>query len=178
MTLDPVITWLVRIGLALLFASAAWHKSVDRQGFAASVDRYRLLPTWATRPVATALPALEIAVALGLLHGWTVKPAVALAVSLLGLYTVAMVINLRRGRRDLDCGCFGPSMRTPVHWGLVARNAALITATLAVALPSGDRTLGWVDLATLVCALIAGTLLWRAAGRLSTNSARLKGHLG
>lgn len=178
MTLDPVLVWIIRIALGLLFGVAAWHKLSDGRRFAATLERYRLLPAWAVRPAAVGLPVLELGIALGLWLDFTANAAAAAAMSLLGLYTLAMVVNLRRGRRDLDCGCLGPSRKTPVHGGLVARNLALMGAAVAAALPMGQRALGWVDFATLGCALIVIGLLWSAAQQLTANALPRGGDLG
>jgi len=43
---------------------------------------------------------------------------------LLALYTLAVVVNLARGRREIDCGCFGPAARQPLSAALVSLPAA------------------------------------------------------
>jgi len=149
MTLDPAVSWLLRVALSLLFARAAAHKLADVGAFRAAFEAYGVLPRrWAV-PAAAALIALECGIAAAL---WlpTVAPVAALgAAALLAAYGGAMGLNLARGRRDLDCGCSGPAQRQPIRWALVARNAALALAALASALPAGARALGWLDVPTI-----------------------------
>ncbi|WP_289141256.1 MauE/DoxX family redox-associated membrane protein [uncultured Brevibacillus sp.] len=45
---------------------------------------------------------------------------------LLILYSVAIAINLLRGRRDISCGCGGVAGNHPISWLLVLRNLLLM----------------------------------------------------
>ena len=58
---------------------------------------------------------------------------------LLSLYTAAIVLNLARGRRDIDCGCGGPGSRQTLHEWLVWRNLAYLTLALLALPPPLDR---------------------------------------
>jgi len=62
------------------------------------------------------------------------------AAGLLGLYALAMAINLFRGRNHIDCGCSGPSDRTQIiSWSLVKRNLVLVLLALfCVVAPTRD----------------------------------------
>lgn len=175
MTIDPAVAWSLRLGLSLLFASAAWHKLSDRPRFAAAVSAYELVPERASSWLSWILPAAETAIALGLLHpAWQRSAAVAAAGVLLA-YTAAIGINLARGRRRIDCGCFLSSSATPLSGGLVARNGALIVAASTLLLPVRARTLVWVDALTLIATLVTLSLLWMAAQRLSNTGPALRG---
>ena len=60
---DPLLTTLVQVSLALLFASTAWHKLRDLSAFEAVFMGYQLMPRLLV-PVATrALVAVEVAAA-------------------------------------------------------------------------------------------------------------------
>jgi Methylamine utilisation protein MauE len=65
-----------------------------------------------------------------------------------------MAINLMRGRTYIDCGCFDASLRQPLRWSLVVRNALLVLL-LAIAAQSRDAAQAW-DLFTLTMGVLAG----------------------
>lgn len=160
--IDPVVSVSLRCLLALLFASAAWHKASNPSRFASTLEGYRLLPSWLATAVTRVLPVLEITVAVVLLlplHRWYAWAGLG-AAALLVLYSVAILINLARGRRDIDCGCFGPTARVPLSGALIVRNSLLIVAATVVSLPLRVRSLLWMDAFTVVVVVAAATLLW------------------
>lgn len=165
--IDPAIELSLRIGLALLFAAAAWHKLSDRTRFAASLSAYELLPRRLLSPSAWLLPALECALSIGLLHAPTRAPAALASIALLAIYTGAIAVNLARGRRDIDCGCFATSAQVRLSPWLVARNLILIAASSLLVVPIGARAMIWVDLLTVAATVIALSLLWTATQRLA-----------
>jgi len=166
MSVDLVIAWALRVGLALLFVGAAWHKLSDRARFEAAIRAYALLPTRGSAPASWILPAVEGAIALALLVPPWQRYAAGAAVALLLLYTAAIAVNLARGRRRIDCGCFSSRSATPISGTLVARNGALIAAACLLLLPVRMRPLVWVDALTLITALATLLLLWGATQRL------------
>ena len=171
--IDPVISVALRCVLAALFATAAWHKATDLPRFRATLIAYRLLPPSLGRSVAALVPGLELAIAVGLLlpaYRWAAYAATAL----LGFYSVAIAVNLARGRRNIDCGCFGRAARMPLHEGLLARNALLIACAIAVPLPLRVRPLVWVDALTVGLLVTVTILLWVSFWRLR-QLARLRG---
>ena len=173
MIVDPVISLTARIGLALLFAAAAVHKGRDLAGFVRTIESYRLLPGALAPFVAPVFVGAEtLLVALLLLPRF--DPAGGLgAVLLLGAYSIAIGVNLARGRRDIDCGCLGPAGRQPISGRLLARNALLIAGGLVVAAPQGSRVLGWVDVVSVVGGVGMLVLLWSAGNRLGAASPAL-----
>ena len=152
----PAVHLFASCGLALVFAVSAASKMRSWPEFAGAVQNYRLLPSAAVRPFAYALPVVETAVAGGLLVGPTRPYAAATAVALLALFALAMGINIARGRRHIDCGCFRAAFRQPLSWWLVSRNAML--ASLAFLSAAGGtlvRPLGWLDIVTVAGAASA-----------------------
>ena len=72
--------------------------------------------------------------------------AAAPLVLLLAGFSMAMAVNLARGRL-VSCGCSGPTKSTPISWRLVARNALLAGAASTVvhaseAIPSASVSAG------------------------------------
>jgi hypothetical protein len=145
---DPIITMSAAVALAAVFAAAAVAKLRDLSIFAAVVQNFRMLPEFLARPFAYVLPPVELAVAVGLLveasRGW----AAAGAFALLAAFTVAIAVNLARGRREIDCGCFGTSHKQTLSGWLIGRNAALaLLAAICLGGPA-TRPTDWLDLLT------------------------------
>jgi hypothetical protein len=177
--LDPGIGSLIVVAFALLFAHAALNKWRNVAEFGAVLANYRLLPAWSVTAAAIAVPAVESAIALLLLASAT-RPAAAIAGAvLLVAYGGAIAINLRRGRRDLDCGCAGPADRRPIAAWMVWRNVVLAAAIAAASGPWSGRALGWVDLVTVGGGLAVLVLLYvtidRLLGRVMPRGAELRG---
>ena len=146
---DPIMTISAAAALAAVFAAAAVAKLRDLSIFAAVVQNFRILPEFLARPFAYVLPPVELAVAVGVLveasRGW----AAAGALALLAAFTVAIAVNLARGRREIDCGCFGTSHSQTLSGWLIGRNAALaLLAAICLGAPSVTRPVHWLDLLT------------------------------
>ena len=152
---DAVIA--IRTLIALVFLSAAIGKMRNWPIFQGVVANYRLLPQVLVGPVTYALPPAEAAIGAILPTGLFAPWAEGAAALLLGAFAVAIGINLLRGRRHIDCGCFQGTLKQPLRWTLVSRNVllALLLAAAGAAPPSG-RPDGW----TLVNGLLAGGALF------------------
>ncbi len=169
--MDPAPLLALQLALALVLATAAWHKLRDLAAFRAALEGYGLLPLAALAAGAVLAPAAEAfaAAALG------VAPAAgALAAgALLALYTAAISWNLWRGRRGIDCGCAGPALRQPLSGSLVARNLVLCAAALACAAPPSGRALVWVDALSIAGGVAVLTALYAASNGLIAQAPRL-----
>ena len=170
MTIDPALAWAFRLALAALWLRAAYHKWADLDAFRASVADYRLLWPEAVPAAALGLALCELAVGVGLVVPMLAPVAAWGGAGLLGLYAGAIIINLARGRRDLDCGCAGPAATRPVGEGLVARNFLLAVVSLAAALPVAARSLAWVDAFSIAAAAATLALLHVAADTALANA--------
>jgi uncharacterized membrane protein YphA (DoxX/SURF4 family) len=166
--LDPVIVWTARLVLAAVLLGAAVAKLRALEEFAGVVHNYRLLPEFLTRPLAYALPVLELVLALGLLLDATRRPAAGATAVVLAVFACAMAINLWRGRVHIDCGCFASALKQRLSWALVARNGVLIGLALLI-LPQAPaaRALGALDLLTVAVASGALLLLYAAFSQLA-----------
>jgi hypothetical protein len=122
--------------VALVFVRAAALKFRSRTSFEGVVDNYDLLPQALVTPVAAALPITEGVMALALLVPAADPWAKLAAAVLLGVFALAMGINLVRGRSHIDCGCGDARSRQPLHVGLVIRNLALAGLLTVAALTS------------------------------------------
>jgi len=177
LALDPLILKAISIGLALMFLFAAYHKLRDAAGFRVTLIEYQLLPDVLIAPVARAVPIAELLLGASWLLGYALHPITAIAsAALLGVYALAIGLNLARGRVHFDCGCgFGGRSDNEQYLtgGLILRNLVLIAAALATLLPAGSRALGAGDNLILGASLLAGALLFGAANQLLANRAAI-----
>ena len=172
--IDPVPAAVLALALAALWIASGVHKLHDPGDFAAALAAYALLPPRAVASVARALPLIEITVAVGLLLPVSRQAAALVSALLLGLYGLALAINLRRGRRELDCGCLGFGRRGTISMTLLWRNAVLVLASLAAGfLPRSGRALAWIDLFTVAAGVAAVALLYAAVEGLAAVAGRL-----
>ena len=161
--LDPALAWVLRIALSALLLRAAFHKARDPQAFGESLRAYEIVPTRLSDGAAHGLIALEALLALCL---WLPPVAAAAALgtaTLIACYGVAIAWNLARGRRSLDCGCFGPGQRQSISEWMLVRNLLWVATGAIAALPQSARALHWLDAPTalvggLCLALLAATL--------------------
>jgi uncharacterized membrane protein YphA (DoxX/SURF4 family) len=156
----------VRTLVALIFLTAAYGKLRHGAAFQGVIANYRLLPEALVAPVAYLLPPVEALLGTGLLLGLGSPWPEAAAASLLVLFAVAMGINIGRGRRHIDCGCFQSALKQSLSWKLVVRNIVLSlllgVAALARGLP-GDLFMlvnGFLAGGVLFIILQSLTLLW------------------
>lgn len=149
MQVDPALHYLAVCLIALVFLQASVSKLLSRDEFQGIVANYRLLPAVLVVPFSRLLPIAELAAGLGVLTLPTRPSAAALAAALLLLFALAMGINLARGRRDIDCGCFKSALKQTISGWLIARNVLLAAAAAALLLPIADRDTGLLDYVTV-----------------------------
>lgn len=168
--IDPALAWILRASLATLFATAAAHKIRDPQSFIRTFAEYDILPRRFSASGAIALVAAELSIATGLLIAPRGIPVGFAAVSLLLIYSLAIIVNLIRGRLEIDCGCLGPASRQPLSAWLVMRNGVLILGAAATSLPISDRSLHFIDGFSLLGGFLTLALLFNAVNVLAAQS--------
>lgn len=157
MMLDPAVGLLVTITIALLFGSASVHKLRDLNRFEEIFAAYGVLTLFSRWKLSWVVPVLELAIAVGLLFDTTRLLAAGVGAALLLVYAAAIGVNLKRGRRDLACGCGGPNDRSPIAPWMLGRNTALAVLLLGGSwVPWTSRPLVFTDAVTVVFGL--GTL--------------------
>lgn len=164
--LDPAFGYLIIVGIALLFASAAAQKLRSPAHFAEIFAGYRLLPDTAARRLAWLIPCIELAVAAALLWEPGRRVALIAAVAVLLAYASGLGVNLFRGRLDLDCGCGAAHDRRTLSPWMVWRNLLLASVLGLAALPWSPRACGLTDLLTVMAGLMACAALYAAIDRL------------
>ena len=170
--IDPALQWALRLALAAVLLQSAAHKLRGIAVFAAAIRGYRLLPEKLSVAAAATFTAAELAIGLGLLAPSTGTFPARAACALIALYSLAVAVNLARGRREIDCGCAGPAVRQPLRGALLVRNAALLAAAAICAQPVAGRPLVWIDALTIAGGM---TSLWLAHAAIEaalSNAAR------
>ncbi|CAG2152303.1 MauE/DoxX family redox-associated membrane protein [Cupriavidus numazuensis] len=161
MEIDPVFLRTSQGAVAIVFGAAAVAKLLDLERFEQALGSYGLVPSMLVGPLALAIALLELAVAAALPVDAARQLAATTGLALLTVFFAAMAINLARGNRDIDCGCWafgqkGDARARLSGWHL--GRAALLAALLSPCLfePSA-RGVVWVDYFTVAGSLaIAG----------------------
>ena len=162
---DSAFLLALRWVLAALFVVAVAHKLMAPAAFIGTLQSYRLVPEALLVPAAYGIVALELVASLALLVNSLIGSV--LAVALLLVYSIAILVNLMRGRRDIDCGCAGPSARQTLSYWLVARNGLFLGAALLTLMPSSARGLTVLDWFTALAAAATFLLIHFAANQIA-----------
>ena len=174
---DPLIIKAISIGLGLMFLAAAWHKLSGAAQFRITLLEYQVLPDALVGLTSRIVPVFEILLGAAWLAGYYGQGITAIGSALLlGIYALAIGINIARGRVHFDCGCgFGGKGENEQYLSgkLIVRNLVLIAAALYTLVPAAPRELGFADYLVLAAALLAGGLLFGAANQLIANRAAI-----
>jgi uncharacterized membrane protein len=166
LTIDPAISWTVSLALAMVFAASALIKFVDFSEFRGALENYRIVPEGLSMPAAMTVPVIELAGAVGLLIPRFHADAAMVLISLLAIFTAAIAINMMRGRLYIDCGCFGPMLRQPLSYWLLARNGVLMLLGAVAVIPNDARAMTWLDVVTVALGASTLVILYGAANYL------------
>ena len=115
----------VRLFLSIVFFVSAIDKVRQFQQFTTTITAYRLLPETWSKSLAFTITGTEISVSVLLFMGWQSQIAAFVSIFMLFIFSIAMGINLIRGRTNLECGCSGAKHAQKISLGLVGRNIAL-----------------------------------------------------
>lgn len=167
---EPLLHWVAGymrflLGIVLLVAGVA--KMATRKQFTVIVEGYQVVGPAVARGISRLLPEAEVVLAFLLLLGLAVGFAGTAAALLFLVFTAAIIVNLRRGRTDIQCGCFGASPHTTLSWSHAVLNTFLTMGGLLLAAlvwRDGPRVATMAGLTPAVVALV--TLL--SAGLIAT----------
>lgn len=172
--LDPAVGLLMTATIALLFASASVHKLRDLARFEEIFAAYGVLTFVSRLRLSWVVPVLEAGVAVGLLFDTSRVYAAALGIALLLVYAAAIAVNLKRGRRDLACGCGGPDDRQPIAAWMLGRNSAIALLLAGGAcVPWTGRPLGFTDGVTVVGGVVTLALVYLCMEQLMSYAQRV-----
>ncbi len=116
----------LRIGLASILLTSAYTKIKEMAGHIESIRNYRILPSKLVKTAGYVDVTVELLLGTCILVGLLFNGSVAISILLIGTYTLAIVINLKRGRTDLSCGCGGIVGENLLSWRLVLRNVGIM----------------------------------------------------
>jgi protein-disulfide isomerase len=102
----PWATLVARLIGGVVLAIAALDKIGTPQATVLAVRAYRILPESAVHPVAYAMPAFELTLAILLVLGVATRVVAGIAAGLMVVFIAAVSSAGLRGLR-IDCGCFG-----------------------------------------------------------------------
>jgi hypothetical protein len=168
---------LVGIGIPALLGAvlsmAGITKLADLQSFFTAISQYNLLPFQLIVGFGWVILMVEISVGGLLVMGFYTGPCCAIAAILFIGFSLAVAVNLLRGRRDISCGCFGTYGST-ISWSLVFRNIILAGLALTTTLlrarirhPNFGR-LGSASISA-TCVVLVALLLAVASMRNASN---------
>ena len=176
--MDPSIELASRILGTLVFASALGGKVRHLDEWVGIVANYRLAPELFARPLAGLVVALEALVVLLFGAGLAPRVGAALAICLLGVFAIAITVNLLRGRTEIDCGCFQSGLRQRLSVALVVRNLLLVLA-LSPSLGAASQSLSFLQWLDGIGAGMVIFLLYQTFGQiLALRSAAFVAHKG
>jgi Methylamine utilisation protein MauE len=134
----------LRIGLGLMFLTAAWPKFASPKGFAILVAQYQFLPHAIVDAFSLWLPAFEITVGLGLMLTLWEKEFSALVGVLLLMFIVALGQALVRDL-GIACGCFDieGAQDAGEAWFSLIRDVVLLAPVAWLTVTGGRRFLHW-----------------------------------
>lgn len=187
-----MILLVARLLLAVVFAAAGAAKLGRRTETESTLAAFGVAPL-RRRPIALALPVVELVVAVALLPAASAPYAGVAAVLLLAIFSFEVARVLATGEQ-VDCNCFGSLGVDRITRWTLARNVALLVPALIVATAGwgdpGPSAVAWIgDLGTtglvavlaglaLVVAILAFALAWqlmRQNGRLLERLEALEG---
>jgi len=171
--MDPVFTIIVSICMSLMFGFAAVHKLKAVTVFKATMDEYQLVPRMLSGVVVALLILAELAAAILVLVPAVRTTGLMIMAALLFIYAGGIGINLLRGRRDIDCGCSGPSSRHELSGWLVLRNLVLLSLVLLAANPSAQRPMNWLDAVVVLFSVLVASGLYVGMNQLLAQAPRL-----
>lgn len=131
----------LQLALAIVLGVAAVGKFMDLPGARKAVREFGV-PDRFAHAGGTALPVVELVLALLLLFGPTVRWGAFASGLLFLLFIAAIGWNLRQGRQP-DCHCFGQIHSEPAGISTLVRNALLFLAAGIVAGEGGHGLSGW-----------------------------------
>jgi peroxiredoxin len=125
-----MIIALTRLMLSAVFGVAGVTKLLDQPGTREAVTNFGAPRSFAPS-VAVALPLVELAIAVGLLFTATAWWSALAALFVLGLFVIAVSVNLARGKTH-ECHCFGQIYSRPLGWPTLVRNIVFAFAAILV----------------------------------------------
>lgn len=124
------LTLFFRITIGLLFLFSSLSKINTFSEHIVSIGKYGIIPQKYVKTFAYFGIPTELLTSLFLILGVYQKIFALISLLLLLLYTIAIIINLLRGNKDVTCGCGGILGNHKLTWMLPIRNFVLMLISL------------------------------------------------
>jgi uncharacterized membrane protein YphA (DoxX/SURF4 family) len=134
---NPFLLALARVLLGWVFLVWGLRKLRAREKFRGSVTAYKVLPPRLVGPFAITLPWIEAGIGLLLLLGISTQMSALSSTVLLTAFLIAIMINLARGRDNIECGCSGGNQPQPIGRSILVRNILLLWLSVQIMLWGG-----------------------------------------
>ena len=122
----------LRYVLGITFLLSAFSKLGNPPGFLGQVYAYEMVNADAGAIVAMWLPWIELLLGICLLSGFLLHGALIISTSLAVGFVYLQASALSRGL-DIDCGCFGNSIDSPIDYSTIARTAFFLALCVTAA---------------------------------------------
>lgn len=128
---EESLSLIIRFTFGTIFLWSGASKLADLGDFADAIRLYRLIPRVTAGAAARLVAWVEAALGTALLVGIGISWASRVGIGLLAIFTVAVGLNLIRGRR-IPCGCSRNSTE-PIQIKHILRNAVGVLALVYLA---------------------------------------------
>ncbi|MBO1628368.1 MauE/DoxX family redox-associated membrane protein [Bacillus arachidis] len=115
-----------------IFVTSSLSKFLKFEQHYVTVHAYNIVPESTSRLFAWFDSIIELVIGICLLIGFALKINLIFSMFLLLIYTLAITINLFRGRTNIDCGCGGVVGDGKISNKLVFRNVIMITILITI----------------------------------------------
>ncbi len=173
-----------RLALAAVFLVSGCAKLADLAGTRRAIAAFGAPSRW-VGALTLVLPIAELVAAAALLAPRTARLGALLTLVLLATFTIAIAINLARGRRP-ECHCFGQIHSEPIGSGALIRNGAIAAIAIAIVVIganyTGPSAIGWLarldssQLLALIVIVLTAVVFW-FGGRFVLDLLRQHGRL-
>ncbi|MED1436324.1 MULTISPECIES: MauE/DoxX family redox-associated membrane protein [Bacillus cereus group] len=121
-----VVEQFVRFLIICIFISTIYSKVVQREKHIEVIRNYKIVVDKWIIPFFYLNISLEIIIVVGLATKLFVILSIVISLLLINMYTIAIIINLLRGRKNITCGCGGIVGDSSLSVLLVLRNGILL----------------------------------------------------
>ena len=170
---------IIRIIFGLFFILSGIVKLIDLQSFRDSVVLFDILPQYLVDFVTVIIPSIEFVCGLLLVVNIFKKGALSFLITLMGIFIVAIGINLLRGE-SFECGCLGPfQLIDEISWLSVLVNLGIVVTLMLLYLREEPKInfaeqLKFVIITSLFVSLIVNVPYDNTKLQYSLNASKIK----
>lgn len=113
------------LGFSYMFLSSSFDKMINFKMHITTIQAYQVVPINRAKIFAFIDMSIELVVGISFLIFIGLPYSLLVGTMLLVVYSGVIVLNLLKGRVDLDCGCGGIVGETKISYKLVIRNLSL-----------------------------------------------------